>query len=311
MDLRRAAYTTAVRCSPQFERLPAQETFYRIIEIGFVKGILISLLVLGSLVCLLIGALGGLAVYLRHHDTKLWEGHGELYVFEGGKDEDEEVDISCVKNNSKRSGLRYSDKSQLQSQSRTSRYLSSNLSVPVTRISIYGSPRRMSTTKSDPSAKPWTTRGSVQNAIGPLRSALSRSPPLLKGSPRGQLPLSSETRSRRISMSSTSPTPKSVRWADEIQMTTAEISFSRERATSAKAGSGSHIAKDTRSCGIDGQALDIGDALPDSSSPTYRMFCLSQTPQHTTTFSKMCIQSQDTGHPSDRAMSMKLEGDTF
>ncbi|KIW30731.1 uncharacterized protein PV07_02435 [Cladophialophora immunda] len=288
-----------------------QTTLYRIIEVGFLKGILTSLLVLECLVCLLIGALSGLAAYLRHHDTKLWERHEELYVFEDGKNEEEES--SPVERHMNGSGHRNNDTSPSQTPSRISRYLSRNTSIPVTKISIHASPCRTSTTNSVLSnsvlsAPAWIPRTPIRSPVRPLRSALSKSPPSSRRTVPFQTPLFG---SSEVSVSSTSPpNPKSVHWADEVQMTTMEIIFSRDRAISTKGRPGVHIATDTRICRIDGHDLDISDALADLSSPLCHSYPIFQTHKHKSTFATSCIQVQDAEFLSDGTTSMKLEGDT-
>ncbi|KIW86691.1 uncharacterized protein Z519_12677 [Cladophialophora bantiana CBS 173.52] len=269
-----------------------QKTFHRIVEVGFLRGILTWLLILGCLVCLLIGVLNGLAAYLRRHDPKLWEQHDEINTFEGEKDEEEEPASSSVGKRLNRPDTEHTDKLQSQCQSRISRYLASNPSIPITKISIRASPRRPPTTTCALSAPSWSSpRTPTRTPVTPLRSALSKSPASSRQS----------SRVRTLVLESTSvstgrtgyPSPKSVHWADEIQGHT-----------------GPQIEIDIGSRRVDGHSFNTVDALDAFSLPTYYSNPTSQTHDRTSSFTKTLITVQDVEHPSDRVTLMKLDGDT-
>lgn len=221
----------------------AQQTLRRILDLGFTRGILSSLLIIGCLVCILICVLCVLAAYVERCDP----------------------DGACCQRQSRAEDhISPAHEKALQSPNqldsfsspkdhRIYRYSLSSPSSPLTKITIHTSSVRQTKsakTSSIPSA-PEMTRSA------PLRSALSRSPTrfqhaqsLLFGTRRRQSPSNSA---------------KSVRWADEIQISIiarVDISFDREAACGARTecdvGTVSideadpYALSDTQSC-LDGQ----------------------------------------------------------
>lgn len=188
----------------------AEQTVRRILELGFTRGILSSLLILGSLVCLLICALAGLGAYLRRHDTYLSEKARMRDRYEGKQQE-------------MKSNIFATCQFRPRTRTRLSRYIFTGPSSPVTRINIHASsiPRKIVTTPlSTPSKLPnISTRVSSSPQTSPLRSALSKST-----RPRVSRTHSFFFPSRRRS----SPvSPKSVRWADQIAVSvTATVEMS-------------------------------------------------------------------------------------
>lgn len=200
----------------------AQETFRRILELGFLRGILASLLVLGCLVCLLICVLSGLAAYLRRNDRQLWEKSG------GSQEKNSEPEKAQLYSKKGESRHCPQDNPSLQPQpeSRVARYILGHRSSPVTRIRIHTSSLWQKAT--DPPSSPSSpSRNSSNNPSPrspstPLRSALSKSPSSPCRFSRAQIFFLG----RRRSGPSTSP--KSVRWADQLQVSvtaSVELSF--------------------------------------------------------------------------------------
>ncbi|KAK4943353.1 hypothetical protein LTR10_017027 [Elasticomyces elasticus] len=153
-------------------------TFQRILDLGFLQGVLSTLLIVGCLVGLLICGLCALVNYMRHVDT------GEMY---------ENVGIS-------ESGELYFSKHEKRGRDDSS----------VTKISIHtsSSPRHVLPPSNAPSRSSRTASPS-RSLSPPLRSALSKSP--------------SPARRRQLTFfgsrtSSPTGSSKSVRWADEIQV---------------------------------------------------------------------------------------------
>ncbi|EXJ61529.1 hypothetical protein A1O7_01957, partial [Cladophialophora yegresii CBS 114405] len=191
----------------------AQKAFLRILELGFIRGVVVSLFILCALVCLLIGTLQALAAYLHHHDTKLWETYEEIQAC---ADVEKEVQEAA---DSRRSSVieefrRYN--LQCQKQSRTSRYIMANPSTPITNINVHTSPRRdaVATSPYSPSETRFLTP--IRPTSTPLRSALSKSPP----SSKCLLSARSYLFGSRSTSTSTclTPSPKYVRWADQIHI---------------------------------------------------------------------------------------------
>lgn len=196
----------------------ALQTFRRILELGFLRGVLSSLLILCCLVCLLICALYALSACLGHNDTKLW-------------DRMEEVDLQ---ENANESLPPKGEKGQLfhqqTQQNQAPQYHLSRHAAWITKIKTHVSPLHQGrTTPTKPRARSSHPDTPSQPTPTTLRSALSKSPPPLRrlsriqclfASPRGGSPTTS---------------PKSVRWADEIQvavLATVELSFQHSRSGS-------------------------------------------------------------------------------
>lgn len=202
--------------SPEIDTLSffelAQQTFQRILELGFLRGIVFSLLILGCLVLLLICVLGGLATYLRRNDTNMRE---KLEVDQFEKEPDRDNPFSTT--DKKKSNTHEACNFRPQTRDRISRYILSHPNTyPVTKINVRPSPRRANTTIKPSSPSTSSYSPSSPQTPTTLRSALSKSPP----------------RTRRFSSTqsfvfgfprraSRTPSPKSVRWADQIQVSVA------------------------------------------------------------------------------------------
>ncbi|KIV81492.1 hypothetical protein PV11_03676 [Exophiala sideris] len=176
-------------------------TFQRILDLGFLQGVLSTLLIVGCLVGLLICGLCALVNYMRHVDT------GELYDNVGISESGELFFTKHEKRGRDVSSLSFSHP---QNRSRISRYLLSRQDSSVTKISIHtsSSPRHVLPPSNAPSRSSRTASPS-RSLSPPLRSALSKSP--------------SPARRRQLTFfGSRTPSPtgssKSVRWADEIQV---------------------------------------------------------------------------------------------
>ena len=172
-----------------------QQAAHRTVELGFTRGILASLLVLGSLACALICVLSALAAYMQRRDIII---AGRVGYYYQESEQEEYLGGFPISASSK-------DMSQFKplTQTRLSRYILSSspspTASPITKITIHASSSR------------GTRDTSLSSPLSsPLRSALSRSPPSRLKT--GKL-FFFGTR-RRASPSS----PKSVRWADEIQI---------------------------------------------------------------------------------------------
>lgn len=220
-----------------------QQTLRRILDLGFTRGILSSLLVIGCLVCILICVLCVLAAYVERCD----------------------LDGPCCQRQSQAEGhMTPAHEKALQSPNhlnsfsspedhRICRYSLSSPSSPLTKITIHTSSVRKTKTAKTSSIP----SGPEMTASPPLRSALSKSPTrfqharsLLFGTRRRQSPPGSA---------------KSVRWADEIQISIiarVEIAFDKEAAWGARTEcdvgtvgideADPYALPDTRSC-LDGQ----------------------------------------------------------
>ncbi|KIW55254.1 hypothetical protein PV05_07548 [Exophiala xenobiotica] len=162
------------------------QTFRRILELGFLQGVAIALLVLGCLVCLLICVLCALAAYIDRNDTAVW-------------DKDLERNDQRYSSSEKRN---HSRNDSPENRGRKSYY--ADRPSPITKISIHASPSPRRTTPQSSPSKPQRQNSRSRSPTTPLRSALSKSP------------------SRRESIffglkrSSRPSSPKSVRWADEL-----------------------------------------------------------------------------------------------
>ncbi|EXJ83286.1 hypothetical protein A1O1_06905 [Capronia coronata CBS 617.96] len=209
----------------------AQETFRRILELGFLRGILVALFVLGCLVCLLICLLSGLAAYLGRHDTHVCDDKSET---SRQNSEHEKVQLYCLDANkrdkqmaTKSEGITVVEEEihflqQPQPRSRISQLILGRQLSPMTQLQIHtSSPSPIMETElsSSPSISPSPspsrndrTTSSLQPRSVPLRSALSKSPPPPHRFSRAQIFLFGRRRS------SPSSSPKSVRWADELQL---------------------------------------------------------------------------------------------
>ncbi|KAI1609527.1 hypothetical protein EDD36DRAFT_73773 [Exophiala viscosa] len=176
-------------------------TFRRILDLGFLQGIVSSLLILGCLVGLLICALCALANYMRHTNA------GELYENVGIS---ESGNLFFTKHEKRGRDVSNLSQSPSQNRSRISRYLLSRQDSPVTKINIHTtSSRRQFLAPSDAHSRSSRTISPSRSLSRPLRSALSKSP--------------SPARRRQLTFfgsrtASPNGTSKSVRWADEIQV---------------------------------------------------------------------------------------------
>ena len=182
---------------------------------------------LGLLVCLLVGSLRALAAYLDHHDTKLWEEYEETNAFDDeGKVRSETIcRLWSTVEDRAACTLRH------ERPSRGSRYMLSHPSTPVTKINIHTSPRRAAVIASSSSPSKSGSPTAIGSPSTPLRSALSRSPPSSKRFSSAQSFFFGPRRS--TSTTTSRPSPKSVRWADQIHVSvtpTAEMSVQKEGA---------------------------------------------------------------------------------
>ncbi|OCT49511.1 hypothetical protein CLCR_07407 [Cladophialophora carrionii] len=280
----------------------AQKAFLRILELGFIRGVVVSLSILGALVCLLIGTLRALAAYLHHHDTRLSEAYEEVHACAGGEKEvQDEADCRRA------SVIEECQPCSLQrlKQSRNSRYIIANPSTPITKVNVHAFPRRAAVVMSPYSPSETRFLTPVRSTSTPLRSALSKSPPSSKRL--------SDARSYLSGPRSTStstclmPSPKSVRWADQIHVSitsTLEMSV-RRRPKEDQAGTAPEIDIATRTIGNRNQhQFDVLDIL---SHPTHHAEPL---PAHEAFLATPAIAMGDGPSDSSGESCMLLEGDT-
>ena len=185
----------------------AEKAFGRILELGLLQGIGISLLILGSLFLLLVGSLRVLSLYLTYHDTKFWNPYEDIDASE------DDLHVSTLRRTHVLAERPVSTW-QNHLQRRGSRYIASNPSTPVTKINLRVSPRRAAVIASPCSPSISIPLAQVNSSSPPLRSALSKSPISSKRcSDTGIFFFGLEKDdSSPGSMSS----PKCVRWADDL-----------------------------------------------------------------------------------------------
>lgn len=187
-----------------------QQSLRRILDRGFVGGILYSLLIFGCLICTLICVFCALWVNVERRDVSLQGEERGQY-----SDKDRGTDQTFR-----------SYQFRPRTQSRLSRYVlsspSSKTPSPVTKITIHASSVRKSKT-TPPSSPSHSTSPCSSSQSTPLRSALSKSPPSRLSTTQSFF---FGTRRR----SSPASSPKSVRWADDIQVSvfTVEMSVSND-----------------------------------------------------------------------------------
>ncbi|KAK5269259.1 hypothetical protein LTR99_010097 [Exophiala xenobiotica] len=162
------------------------QTFRRILELGFLQGVAIALLVLGCLVCLLICVLCALAAYVDRNNTTIW-------------DKDLERKDHRHSSNEKRN---HSRDEEPENRGRKSYY--AERPSPITKISILASTSPRKTTPQSTPSKFQRQNSRSPSPTTPLRSALSKSPSRKESFFFG------------LRRSSRPSSPKSVRWADEL-----------------------------------------------------------------------------------------------
>ncbi|KAK5449399.1 hypothetical protein LTS15_008943 [Exophiala xenobiotica] len=162
------------------------QTFRRILELGFLQGVAIALLVLGCLVCLLICVLCALAAYIDRNNTTIWDKDLERNDHRHSSDE-------------KRN---HSRNESPENRGRKSYY--AERPSPIRKISIHASTPPQKTTPPSSPAKFQRQNSRSPSPTTPLRSALSKSPPRR------------ESFFFSLRRSSRPTSPKSVRWADEL-----------------------------------------------------------------------------------------------
>ncbi|ETI27091.1 hypothetical protein G647_09773 [Cladophialophora carrionii CBS 160.54] len=281
----------------------AQKAFLRILELGFIRGILVSLLILCALVCLLIGTLRVLAAYLHHHDTKLWETYEEVHACaDGEKEVQDEADCrrASVIDECQPYNL------QCQKQSRNSRYIMANPSTPITKINVHAFPRRAAVVMSPYSPSETRFLNPIRSTSTPLRSALTKSPPSSKRLPSARSYLFGP-RSTSTSTCLT-PSPKSVRWADQIHVSitsTLEMSVRRRLEEELQAGTEPEIDLATRT--IASRNRLRSDVLDILSHPIHHAEPL---PAHDASSATPAIAIGDGPSDSRGESCMQLEGDT-
>ncbi|KAJ9645503.1 hypothetical protein H2204_001083 [Knufia peltigerae] len=210
------------------------QTFRRIMELGFVQGVVSALLILGCLICMLICVLCALAAYFDRNDKGRWDRNdlelNDDYVYSSPREK------RHADGNSTSSPVR---------RGRKAHHCLSRQQPVVTKISVVASPfscrRKASSPPSPPRYHPQNNRTSSP-PVTPLRSALSKSP-----SP----PCQRHSVYLGVKRSpSSSASPKSVRWADELGVSVL--------ATVQVTNSSSHEGTDWE--------IDIGMTRPQSTS---------------------------------------------
>ncbi|KAL2401733.1 hypothetical protein ABEF93_008113 [Exophiala dermatitidis] len=204
-----------------------QHTFRRILELGFLRGVVVSLLVLGSLVCLLICVLSILATYLGRHDTH----HQSQQVEQDNGVAVQEKAAPHHYGETKRAiGAIHNEHIQRQQlqlgqslppRRGIIRYILGQDHHPIIRINTIhtsnSSPRNPTPKSITTTTTTTTTTSSPRSTSTPklkLRSALSKSPP-----PQQPRLFSTRAQSFLFGQRRSSPqSPKSVRWADELQI---------------------------------------------------------------------------------------------
>ncbi|KEF56593.1 uncharacterized protein A1O9_06782 [Exophiala aquamarina CBS 119918] len=173
-----------------------QQSLRRILERGFVGGILYSILILGCLICALICVFCALWAILERRDSSFQVGRRTLFSDKNGTTHEASPTY----------------KYRPQTETRLSRFVlsspSSKTTSPATKITIRASSVRKS--KTTPPSSPPPSSSSLSRST-PLRSALSKTPP--------SQPSTTQSfffGSRR--RSSPASSPKSVRWADDIEV---------------------------------------------------------------------------------------------
>lgn len=273
------------------------------LELGFLRGVAVVLLIFGCLVGLLVGTLRGIAAYLHRHDTKLWERYEELYVFDDDEKEDE-GDLAGRHPNVSNDVQTYNSSS-----GRASRYMSANPSTPITKINAHASPRRAAVVASSSgSPSKMGCMSSVTSPATPLRSALSRSPPPSSRFSSAQAFFFGTRPASPVGSPASSP--KSVRWADQVHISvisTVEMSVQNRRdepAGSVLAQAEQDIA--TRTVGNRNNTIP-DDAFNLLSAPVYHV----EPPAYTAV--SIQTPASDADHVISRLSSdlmMRLEGDT-
>ncbi len=243
----------------------AQKALFRILELGFFRGIAVTLLVLACLVCLLVGSLRYLAYYLNHHDVKLWEVSEELHTFddEDEKDNDDEARRRRSISDARRPCF------QPQTRSRNSRFIVSSPSTPVTKINVRASPTRTAVLISPISPSKPVLLTPTRSPSTPLKSALS--PPSSRRSTSARSPIFGPIRTSSGTIRS--PSPKAVRWADQLHITfTSTVSMQKKGAEDQQAQPEAEMDITTRTIGSrEKRHPSVVDILALESPPSYEM----------------------------------------
>lgn len=271
-----------------------QKAFLRILELGLFRGVAVLLLILAFLTCLLIGTLRALAIYLHRYDTQLWETYEEVDHY---KEDEKDTGNEAVCRRSSIIDERRPCNFRPQTQSRVNRYILSNPSTPVTRINVHAWSRRAAVTTSPPSPCQSRSSGVIRSPSSSLRSALSKSP---------QSFLFSSERVR--SSIGSSPSPKSVRWADQLHASvtsTLEMSMQHTRGKYFQHHADEEMDITTRSVGnSDRQYANVMDMSPSSTYPMGALpACEMSSPGLHVTVNALEPEPQ-------RRPGMQLEGDT-
>lgn len=186
-----------------------QQSLRRILDRGFVGGILYSLLIFGCLIFTLICVFCALWANFERRDSSLHVEERDQYSDKNGASHE----------------VPRTYKFRPRTETRLSRYVlsspSSKTASPVTKITIRASSVRKSKTTppSSPSPSPSSSSRST-----PLRSALSKTPP-------SKLPTTQSFFFGSRRRPSPASSPKSVRWADDIQVsvfTTVEMNVGND-----------------------------------------------------------------------------------
>jgi hypothetical protein len=282
--------------SPQADGLTMTELLakaaVRILELGFLRGIVVCIIILSCLICLLIGVLRLLAAYLQRHDLQLWDIHEERAPGEGCEEKGHHWWSSRT------SAERRPRSFRAQTETRITRYIQCGTPTPVTRINIHASPRRALTTLTGHQSQVQSMSTST-----PLRSVLSKSPTSLKQiSADSNVPLIP----REANLSPpTSPSPKSVRWADEIKF---QPSLTACKASKVAAAEAAHLYDDTE-MDIAMQVTpkwikDLSDQVP----PVHPSRSISPCPSYELFLNSPSDPSNES--VLDMAPVMEIEGDT-
>ncbi|KAJ9605665.1 hypothetical protein H2200_009514 [Cladophialophora chaetospira] len=278
----------------------------RILALGFFRGVALSLVILVCLTCLLIALLRGLATYLNHYDPKLWETFEEANAFDDDDDDEKDHEDEMM---SRRSSIcdgrrPYNFRTQ-QTRSRNSQYILANSPKSVTKINVHASPAR-GTVILPPSPPPKSRISTpIRSPSTPLRSALSKSPPASQRFSSTQYFLFGSRRTR--SSTASSPSPKSVRWADELHVSvisTVELSMRKRRGEELLSNEEAEMDVTTRTIGSRNRLqFPVSDTL---CPPAYH-----EEPLHLDLFpARSADTTKDGGKPSFSAPPMQLEGDT-
>ncbi|KIW69819.1 hypothetical protein PV04_02146 [Phialophora macrospora] len=284
----------------------ALKTFFRILELGFIRGIAASLFILCCLVCLLVCTLRALAVYLHRQDAKLWETYEEIQACDDGEKEGRKEAIcrrSSVVDECRPYHL------QGQKQSRNSRYILANPSTPVTKINVHASPRRAAVTMSPSSPSKTNVSPPIRSPSTPLRSALSKSPPLSNRLPNPQCYFFGSHRTSTSTSTSTtsSPSPKSVRWADQVHVSFTTIEMSVQRQPGGRIETVTQAEMDIASGTVGNDYQRQSDVSDFVSSPVYHA---EPPPTYGALPPRSVVPFSDRQTESSMVSFMLLDGDT-